>query len=130
MIIKDLDLTHELTNSTPIDIWNDNNACVCWSKNTTTKGLRHVQIRENAVREGVSNRVFKIKHIAGKKNPSDIFSKEDKDTEHYLLMRDSLLVDDANEINQVIQQSDPTTEAPITGGCHVGSIAHPTRSTH
>ena len=88
-----------------------------------------MQIRENAVREGVANGVFKIKHIAGKSNPSDIFSKEDKDTIHYLLMRDGLLVDDSEE-EPVIKQSAPTTEAPITGGCHVGSIAHPTRSTH
>ena len=52
-ILNDLKLTDEFIKG-PVSIWNDNNACVCWSKNTTTKGLRHVQIRENAVRESVS----------------------------------------------------------------------------
>jgi hypothetical protein len=28
-------------------IYNDNSACVNWSKNCTTKGLRHIQMREN-----------------------------------------------------------------------------------
>jgi hypothetical protein len=67
-IIKDLSLTSELI-SGPIPIYNDNNACVCWSKNTTTKGLQHVQIWENAIREGVSSGIFDVKHIAGKSNP-------------------------------------------------------------
>lgn len=37
-IIDGLNLTEELING-PIPVYNDNNACVCWSKNTTTKGL-------------------------------------------------------------------------------------------
>jgi len=64
-IINDLGLTDSIING-PVDIWNDNNACVCWSKNTTTKGLRHVQIREKAVREGQCMGLFKVKHISGK----------------------------------------------------------------
>lgn len=61
-IIDGIGLTKTLVKG-PITIWNDNRACVCWSKNTTTKGLRHVQIRENAVHEGVAMGLFNIKLI-------------------------------------------------------------------
>ena len=53
-IIKDLDLHHELLDKS-LPIFNDNNACVQWNKNTTTRSIRHIQIRDNASREGVHN---------------------------------------------------------------------------
>jgi len=28
-------------------VYNDNKACVDWSKRSTTKGLRHIQMHEN-----------------------------------------------------------------------------------
>ena len=77
----------------PTKIYNDNAACVCWAKNTTTKGLRHIQIRENAVRESVLNHFVEVLHCAGKRNLSDIFTKEDRDIEHYILIRDYIMSD-------------------------------------
>ena len=40
---------------TKLPIYNDNNACVLWSKVKTTKGLRHIQMRENDIRELQTN---------------------------------------------------------------------------
>ena len=57
----------------------------------TTKGLRHVQIRENAVRESIQNKIVTVSHIDGKLNPSDIFTKEDKDSQHFLNIRNLIL---------------------------------------
>ena len=37
--------------SRPTQVFNDNNACVLWSGNMTLKALRHVELRENSVRE-------------------------------------------------------------------------------
>ena len=74
-------------------IYNDNNAAVCWSKNSTTKGLRHVQIRENAVRESVLSQFIKVLHIAGKINLADMFTKEDKDAKHFISIRDQIMAD-------------------------------------
>ena len=79
------------TNGNPIEILNDNNACVLWSKNTTTKGLRHIQIRENSVRESIANNLVTISHVSGDINPADIFTKEDKDLSHFIKIRDTLL---------------------------------------
>jgi hypothetical protein len=77
----------------PSIIYNDNMACVCWSKATTTKGLQYVQIHENAVRESVQSDFITVQHIEGKINLSDLFTKEDKDTEHFIILCDLLLHD-------------------------------------
>ena len=45
----------------------------------TTKGLHHLQMRENAVRESVQNGFIETKHCEEKYNLSDRFTKEDKD---------------------------------------------------
>jgi len=68
-------------------VFNDNAACVNWSKRTTTKGLRHIQMRENMVREQVENNFVSIKHIGGKVNIADLFTKEMRDTTHFVQLR-------------------------------------------
>jgi hypothetical protein len=57
----------------------------------TSKGLRHLQIRKNAVRESVQNSFVTISHVSGKINLADIFTKKDKDTSHFLTVRDVLM---------------------------------------
>ena len=89
-IITELGLSAQFL-SVPVSIFNDNNACVCWSHNLTTKGLRHLQMRENAVRESVDSGFIEVKHIAGVNNPSDLFTKEDKNATHYISIRDQLV---------------------------------------
>ena len=89
-IIKDLDLHHELLDKS-LPIFNDNNACVQWNKNTTTRSIRHIQIRDNASREAVHIKKITITHVGGKDNPADIFTKEQKDTDHFLKLRDIVL---------------------------------------
>jgi hypothetical protein len=69
-------------------IYNDNNACVEWSRSATSKGLRHIQMRENRVRENIASNFIHVKHIAGKINLADIFTKEMKDTSHFVEIRD------------------------------------------
>jgi len=87
-IICDLDLQGQLMN-TKIKVFNDNMACVLWSKNTTTKGIRHIQIRENGVRENAH--LIDIQHVEGRWNPADLLSKEDKDVKHFTFFRDKLV---------------------------------------
>jgi len=68
--------------------YNDNNACVEWSRSATSKGLRHIQMRENRVRENIASNFIHVKHIAGKINLANIFTKEMKDTSHFVEIRD------------------------------------------
>jgi hypothetical protein len=72
-------------------IYNDNNACINWSNKCTTKGLRHIQMRENRVRENVTRNFVKIKHVMGKLNLADLFTKEMKDTGHFVALRDIMM---------------------------------------
>ena len=47
-------------------------------------------MRENAVREQILERTINVQHVGGKKNPWDIFTKEDRDITHYEQCRDTL----------------------------------------
>jgi len=72
-------------------IFNDNNACVNWSKHCTTKGLWHIQMRENLVRENVENQFVSVEHIGGKVNLADLFTKEMRDTTHFITLRNLMM---------------------------------------
>jgi hypothetical protein len=50
-------------------------------------------MRENAVCESYQNEFLVVKHITGKKNLSDMFTKEDKDTGHFLEIRNVVMSD-------------------------------------
>jgi hypothetical protein len=69
----------------------NNKECVDWSHNMTTKGLRHKQIWENAIRENVKNSFIQVKHVEGKCNLSDLFTKEGKDTAHFIHIGDFII---------------------------------------
>lgn len=89
-ILDFLDVRHIFMPTTNT-IYNDNKECVQWSKNTTTKGLRHIQMRENRIRENIMSKFVIIQHVDGKTNLADIFTKEMKDTTHFVALRDSFM---------------------------------------
>ena len=66
----------------PTPIHNDNAACVAWSRNMTSKGLRHIQICKNVVHKNVQNGFVDIQHIAGNMNLADL---------HFLKIRDTMM---------------------------------------
>jgi hypothetical protein len=72
-------------------VYNDNQACVNWSKRSTTKGLRHIQMKENRVRENIVSNFVQINHIDGKINLADIFTKEMKDVNHFVELRNLVM---------------------------------------
>jgi hypothetical protein len=77
---------------TPTQVYNDNQGCVDWCKTTTTSGMKHICLRENAIRESIVNEEISIHHISGKRNPADIFTKELKDASHFCMLRDSFML--------------------------------------
>ncbi len=64
-------------------LYNDNDACVKWSYNMTSKAARHIKLQENSVCEWVQDKSIKVVHVAGKTNPADIFTKEMRDGTHF-----------------------------------------------
>jgi len=89
-ILDFLDVRHIFMPSTTI-IYKDNKACVQWSKKATTKGLRHIQMRENHVRENIASRFISVCHIDGRINIADIFTKEMKDASHFVELRNLIM---------------------------------------
>ena len=75
----------------PTVLYNDNEACVKWSYNMTSKAARHIELRDNSVREWVQDKTLAVKHVAGKVNPADIFTKEMRDGAHFRRLRDSFM---------------------------------------
>ncbi len=47
-------------------LYNDNESCAKWSHNMTTKQIRHMEMRENAVREWVQDSLLKVLHVPGR----------------------------------------------------------------
>ena len=85
--------------------------------------------------------LFTVKHIEGKTNPSDIFTKEDKDIEHFVAVRKSIMCDNDFQViadNKEAEifggkdkelQSDVRQDTREPGGCQVGSSPPLTSST-
>lgn len=111
-ILQDIHL-HSIIIPKPLKIYNDNKACIDWSKTTTDKGLRHITIRENSVRESVQKKKVEIIHIEGIINPSDIFTKEiSRNAQHFIQIRDILVTepDKQTPIQVWIQEQEQATE--------------------
>ena len=89
-LIHDLNLQNDLLSKTT-HIYIDSMACVHWTKNRTTRSIRHIQLRENAVREAVQSGIISVLHVQGTNNPSDILTKEDRDPAHYVTLRDCVV---------------------------------------
>jgi hypothetical protein len=77
--------------SSPSKLFNDNEACVKWCHNMTTKSTRYMEHRENTVREWVQDSSLSISHVKGVTNPADLFTKEMKDGTHFRRLRDSFM---------------------------------------
>jgi hypothetical protein len=52
--------------ASPLYNYNDNESCVKWSHNMTTKQISHMEMRENAVREWVQDSLLKVLHVPGR----------------------------------------------------------------
>jgi hypothetical protein len=64
-------------------LYNDNESCVKWSHHMTTKQIRHMEMRKNAVCEWVQDAFLKVLHVSGRINLADIFTKEMRDGAHF-----------------------------------------------
>ena len=105
----------------PTTVYNDNQACVDWSSTVTTKGIKHVNLRENRVREAQVAGHVHVKHIPGVINSANIFTKELKDSAHFRRLRDSFMVSKSNFKqfhHNVPNHMAPRTNLPYTSALH------------
>ena len=76
----------------PTFVYKDNRKCYDWAKKTTTKGLKHLNLQENVVRECQQEDFsVQIKHISGNINCADIFTKELRNIAHFRTLRNSFM---------------------------------------
>jgi len=75
----------------PTRVHNDNEACVKWCHNMTSKSTNHMELWENSVREWVQNGTLDIRHVPGLDNVADIFTKEIRDKSLFCRLRDAFM---------------------------------------
>ena len=89
-----------------IPLLNDNAGAIDWTKTggPTSKKTRHMNIREFRVAECQREGEVKCYWVPGKENPSDLFTKEHRDTTHFKELRDLMIypIDMAQEIPTVV----------------------------
>ena len=88
-------------------LYNDNEACVKWCHNLTTKGNRHIEHRENVTREWVEDGSIAVSHVNGKCNPSDIFTKEMRDSANFRRLQDSFMSRASNFLRGIFNSLHP-----------------------
>ncbi len=109
-------------------LYNDNDACVKWSHNMTSKAACHIKLHQNSIREWVHDKTLNVVHVAGKVNPPNIFTKEMNDGTHFCHLRDSFMICLSDFMNDSLlhllharQQSPQVTPAAtlvsIASGC-------------
>jgi hypothetical protein len=67
----------------PTILFNNNEACVRWSHNMTSKAACHIELQENSNHKWVQDKTLDVLHIAVKFNPADIFTEEMHDRTHF-----------------------------------------------
>jgi len=111
-------ILHLKSLSYPIDdtdvathLYNDNDACVKWCHNLTTKGNHHIEHRENVTREWVEDGSISVSHVNGKCNPSDILTKEMRDSANFRRLRDSFMSRASNFLRRIFNSLYPLSTA-------------------
>ncbi len=77
---KDIGLSDD-TSSTKLH--NDNQGCADWCKTTTTSGMKHIDLRSNAVRESMHLGDISIHHIPGVINCAEVVCHHHQKTQYH-----------------------------------------------
>ena len=72
----------------PTKIFNDSRNCVDWGTHLIQKAVRHLNIRNSAIRDSIKHNEISLSHIDGKLNPDDLFTKELRVSAHFFCLRD------------------------------------------
>jgi hypothetical protein len=98
---------HDANSPTPL--YNNNNVCVKWCHNMTTKGNRHIENWENATREWAADGTISITHVSGKCNVLGIFTKEMRDSSNFRHLQDLFMCCSSNFLKRVHHIAPDTT---------------------
>jgi hypothetical protein len=71
----------------------------------TSKAARHIELHKNSVCEWVQDKTIAVKHVAGKINLADIFTKEIRDGTQFCPLWDSFMSWPSNFLNTLLLHS-------------------------
>jgi hypothetical protein len=101
----------DCASATPL--YNDNDACIKWCHNMTTKGNRHIENRENSTWEWVADGTISVSHVSGKCYISDIFTKEMRDSANFRRLRDSFMCRSSTFLKSVLPIASNSPSSPV-----------------
>jgi hypothetical protein len=120
---------HTLTDpDSPTLLYNDNDACVKWSYNMTSKAAHHIELRKNSVWEWVQDKTLKVLHVAGKLNLANIFTKGMSDGTHFCCLHDSFMSRPSDFLHNSVlaihhaPQSSPNITVPVAACVTLSSM--------
>ncbi len=110
--------------SSPTPIYNDNEACIKWCHNMTSKGNRHIELQENVTREWVDKGTITVSHVSGKSNPADIYTKEMRDGANFDRLWDSFMCRGSDFLKSLYTLTLPILNAMASNPFHIAQSAH------
>jgi hypothetical protein len=114
MISSLLDLGYPIENCKSLTpLYNDNDACVKWCHNMTTKGNFHIENKENSIWEWVADSTISVSHVSGKCNVSNIFTKEMHDSANFRRLCDSFMCRSSNYLKGVLPKASNASQPSI-----------------
>jgi hypothetical protein len=91
-MMTNLKLPNVATRPNSLPLFNDNQGAIKWSHGCNiSKKLRHLNIREIAVRDGQALKLVDIRHVPGHSNIADFFTKEFKPDDTFCKLSFQLL---------------------------------------
>jgi hypothetical protein len=92
LLMEDLGLPDVTTRPNGQPLYNDNKGAIEWSHGCNiSKKLRHLNIREMAVRDALEAKMVDIKHVPGHSNIADLMTKEFKGNDTFRTLAFQLL---------------------------------------
>ena len=102
----------------PTPLYNNNDACVTWCHNMTSKGNRHIKLKENVTCKWVKDGAITVDHISSKCNPSDIFTEKMNDGASFQRLHDAFMCPASAFLKGLYLTTlpilDSTTSNPVT----------------
>jgi hypothetical protein len=105
-------------------IYNNNDACIKWCHNMTSKGNCHIELQENVTRELVDKRAITVSHVSDKSNPANIFKKEMRDKANVRRLWDSFMCWGLDFLKGLYTSKLPIPDAMASDPFHIAQSLH------
>jgi hypothetical protein len=110
--------------SSPTPIYNNNEACIKWCHNMTSRGNCHIELQENVTREWVNEGAITVSHVSGKSNPANIFTKTMRDGANFCRLLDSFMCRGSDFLKSLYTSTLPIPNAMPSDPFHIAQLAH------